>query len=116
MRVQPLENQDIPSERLSTSKNVHLRVAATTADPHRERQWVADDAGAEDLSTERHYSVAELGKIWNLSEKTIRRMFENEPGVLQWGHAERRSRRAYVTLRIPETVALRVHRRLRVAG
>jgi hypothetical protein len=69
-----------------------------------------------DLSAERHYSVAELAKLWNLSKKTIRRMFENEPGVLQWGSQETRSKRSYVTLRIPETVALRLHRRLRIAG
>lgn len=69
-----------------------------------------------DLSAERHYSVAELARLWNLSQKTIRRMFENEPGVLQWGSQETRSKRSYVTLRIPETVALRLHRRLRIAG
>ncbi len=116
MRIQPLQNQDTPPERTSSIRNVDLRVIPTRGEPHRERQWAADDIGAEELSTEKHYSVAELGKIWNLSEKTIRRMFENEPGVLQWGKAEARSRRAYVTLRIPETVALRVHRRLRIAG
>jgi len=69
-----------------------------------------------DLSVERHYSVTELASLWNLSQKTIRRMFENEPGVLQWGPQETRLKRSYVTLRIPETVALRLHRRLRIAG
>jgi hypothetical protein len=69
-----------------------------------------------DLGSERHYSVAELANLWNLSENTIRRMFDNEPGVLQWGSQETRRKRAYTTLRIPETVALRVHRRLRIAG
>jgi hypothetical protein len=69
-----------------------------------------------DLGVENHYSVAELAKLWSLSEKTIRRMFENEPGVLQWGSQETRFKRAYTTLRIPESVMLRVHRRLRIAG
>jgi len=69
-----------------------------------------------DFHAERHYSVADLAMLWNLSEKTIRRMFENEPGVLQWGNLESRFKRAYTTLRIPESVALRVHRRLRIAG
>lgn len=69
-----------------------------------------------DLGVEKHYSVAELAKLWSLSEKTIRRMFENEPGVLQWGSQETRFKRAYTTLRIPESVMLRVHRRLRIAG
>jgi TPP-dependent 2-oxoacid decarboxylase len=52
----------------------------------------------------------------DLSEKTIRRMFEREPGVLCWGKSETRFRRGYRTLRIPETVMLRVHRQLRIAS
>jgi len=69
-----------------------------------------------ELSVEKHYSVAELAKLWQLSEKTIRRMFEKEPGVIVWGVAESRFRRRYRTLRIPATVVLRVHRHLRAAG
>lgn len=76
----------------------------------------ADRIKTTDLCHEKHYSVADLAELWNLSEKTIRRMFGNEPGVLLWGDKERRFKRAYTTVRIPETVALRVHRRLRVAG
>ena len=71
---------------------------------------------ADGLSTEKHYSVAELAKLWQLSERTIRRMFENEPGVLCWGTVETRFKRQYKTLRIPESVVLRVHRQLRVAA
>ena len=69
-----------------------------------------------DLANEKHYSVAELASLWGLSERTIRRMFENEPGVLCWGSSERRFKRGYKTLRIPETVMLRVHRQLRIAS
>ena len=58
---------------------------------------------------EQHYSVTEVAKMWALSEKTIRRMFEEEPGVLQWGSPETRRKRGYQTLRIPESVLLRVH-------
>lgn len=82
--------------------------------PHGEQE--SDTPATPDLGAEKHYSVAELARLWSLSEKTIRRMFEKEPGVLQWGKLESRSRRAYTTLRIPESVALRVHRRLRIAG
>ena len=71
---------------------------------------------ADGLSTEKHYSVAELAKLWQLSERTIRRMFENEPGVLCWGGEETRFKRQYKTLRIPESVVLRVHRQLRIAA
>lgn len=69
-----------------------------------------------DLASEKHYSVSELAKLWGLSERTIRRMFENEAGVLCWGSSESRYKRGYKTLRVPETVMLRVHRQLRIAG
>ena len=42
------------------------------------------------LALERHYSVAEVAKLWALSEKTIRHMFEDEDGVLNWGASETR--------------------------
>jgi len=71
---------------------------------------------ARDLALEKHYSVWELAQLWGLSEKTIRRMFMDEPGVVKWGHDEGRFKRAYTTLRIPESVVQRVHRRLRHAG
>ena len=61
---------------------------------------------------ERHYAPDELGKIWNLSADTVRRLFEREPGVLVIEHASGKNTRRYRTLRIPESVALRVHRRM----
>jgi hypothetical protein len=72
--------------------------------------------GIEPISLEKHYSVAELAQLRRLSEKTIRKMFENEPGVITWGLGERRFKRRYRTLRIPATVVDRVHRQLRAAG
>jgi len=71
---------------------------------------------SKELYIEKHYSVSELASSWQLSENTIRRMFEDEPGVLRWGTTECRFKRRYITLRIPETVVLRVHRQLRAAG
>lgn len=65
---------------------------------------------------ERHYSVIEVAKMWGLSENTIRRMFVDEPGVIEWGSGETRFKRAYKTLRIPESVLQRVHRRHVKAG
>jgi len=61
---------------------------------------------------ERHYSPAELGELWNLSIETIRRIFEREPGVLIFENPDRGSSRRRRTLRIPESVALRIYRRL----
>ena len=73
--------------------------------------------GTAALGLERHYSVGEIAERWCLSEKIIRRMFEDEEGVLKWGSPETRRKRGYITLRIPESVILRVHyRRTRRAG
>ena len=63
------------------------------------------------IVTERHYAPDELGQLWNLSADTVRRLFEREPGVLVIERAQKRARR-YRTLRIPESVAQRVHRQL----
>ena len=61
---------------------------------------------------ERHYTVKELAEIWKLDETTIRRIFQDEPGVLKIGKAGRRDgKRDYVTLRIPESVAVRLHQK-----
>jgi len=65
----------------------------------------------EPVHAARHYSAADLGKLWGLSANTIRRLFEREPGVLQIANP-RTGRRSYTTLRIPELVAERVHRKL----
>jgi transcriptional regulator GlxA family with amidase domain len=59
---------------------------------------------------ERHYTVAEVAILWNLSRDTIRRLFQNEPGVIVLTAATHRGKRRYKTLRIPESVLLRVHR------
>jgi transcriptional regulator GlxA family with amidase domain len=64
------------------------------------------------LALERHYSPDELASIWNLSADTVRRLFEREPGVLIIEHTKNSARRRYRTLRITESVALRVHRRM----
>jgi hypothetical protein len=61
---------------------------------------------------EKHFSPAELAKAWGVSVETIRTIFRVEPGVLKIGTNATRHRRGYMTLRIPESVAQRVHRRL----
>jgi hypothetical protein len=61
---------------------------------------------------ERHYAVTEIAEMWNLSPDKVRELFENEPGVLVLGERNQRHKRRYVTLRIPQTVLERVHRRL----
>ncbi len=61
---------------------------------------------------QKHFSPTELAKIWGVSTETVRTIFRTEPGVLKLGKTGTNYRRGYVTLRIPEEVAERVHRRL----
>lgn len=61
---------------------------------------------------ERHYTVSQLSKLWYFSESTIRRLFIQEPGVITIAHKPTKVRRGYTSLRIPERIAQRVHRRL----
>jgi hypothetical protein len=56
------------------------------------------------------YTPRELAELWQLSENSIRRLFQDEPGVFTLGSNNPRGRRGYTTLRIPEEVALRVWR------
>ncbi len=77
---------------------------------------VGSTLGPADLASEKHYSVIEIAKLWALSEKTVRRIFEREPGVIHWSTEERLHKRGYRTLRVPETVLHRVHRKLRRAS
>ncbi len=69
-----------------------------------------------DLSHEKHFSVADLSKAWGLCAETIRVIFADEPNVLRIGHGDKRGKRRYVTIRIPESVANRVHARLNKVG
>ena len=63
--------------------------------------------------TERHYTVTEVATLWNLSPDSVRVLFQREPGVLILGNqVSTRKFRRYTTLRIPESVLARVHRRM----
>ena len=60
---------------------------------------------------EKHFSPDDLAKAWGVSAQTIRNVFKDEPDVLRLGNPSA-SKRNYVSLRIPHSVAVRVHRRL----
>ena len=69
------------------------------------------DITSRTISLERHFKPRELAQIWAFDESTIRRWFEDEPGVLKIGReVSRNGKRRKVSLRIPESVAERVHR------
>jgi hypothetical protein len=61
---------------------------------------------------EKHFTPQELAEAWGVSTETIRQIFRLESGVLKLGKTGGRYKRGYVTLRIPNEVAERVHRRL----
>ena len=66
---------------------------------------------------EKHYTASELAALWGLHGKTVRGLFKGEPGVMVLGNTKTtRYRKAYTTLRIPASVAERVHRRLQTSG
>ncbi len=69
-----------------------------------------------DLANEKHYSVIEIAELWALSEKTVRKIFEREPGVIHWSTQESLHKRGYRTLRVPETILHHVHLKLRRAS
>ena len=61
---------------------------------------------------EQHFSPKEVADRWRIDESTVRRLFQDEPGVFKIGKSGRRDgKRDYVTLRIPASVLSRVHRR-----
>src|SRR3974377_1590108 len=61
---------------------------------------------------ERHYSPAEIGRMWGISTDFAREVFQNEPGVLRLGSNGTKHTRKYKTLRVPESVLERVYTRL----
>ena len=66
-------------------------------------------AEQEARALERCYSPEQVAELWSLSPHTIRRIFENEPGVLVIERPHVYGKRRHRTLRIPESVALRVY-------
>lgn len=74
---------------------------------------VTTDGATHFSSTERHYSPADIAAMWRLSVDSVRKIFEKEPGVLIIGNSQsRRGKRSYTTLRIPQTVLNRIHKKL----
>jgi hypothetical protein len=73
-------------------------------------------ADSYDIALERHFTIQEIAVMWSVSDNTARRTFCDEPGVLSFGSEERLYKRGRKILRIPESVLLRVHRRLRAVN
>jgi hypothetical protein len=61
-----------------------------------------------------YYTVDEIAAMWKVSRDTVRRLFRNESGVLAISPRRRRGTRSYTTLRVPQSVLDRVHRKLSI--
>ena len=100
------------TEALARADRAEARTAVTRPTTRRDAQVQPVQAVAR---FEHHYTVQDLADAWNVSTDTIRRLFEHESGVIIITKQRNRTR-VYRTLRIPRSVAERVHRRLQNGG
>ena len=72
------------------------------------RHWSVETS----VPIERHYLPGEVAELWQFDVETIRRLFQHEPGVVVLQSPVKKGRRPYKTIRIPQSVLERVHKRL----
>lgn len=60
------------------------------------------------LLFEKHFTPQQIAALWGFSGRFIRELFQDEPGVQKIVRAERMHKRGYNTIRIPESVMIRV--------
>ncbi len=63
-------------------------------------------------ATEKHYLIPEIAKLWHLSADCVREIFRDVAGVIRINRPRTRNKRGYESLRIPESVMLRMHQRI----
>jgi hypothetical protein len=96
--------------RVHSSESVLSRFMKSQSHPSQVEEAIPVRAASVE-TLERHFSISEISEIWNVSKDTVRRMFQDEPGVLILGRRPSRHKRGYTTLRIPQSVLERVHRK-----
>lgn len=67
--------------------------------------------------TEQHYTPGQIAKLWALDQRTIKKLFRNEEGVILTDPItsnlnSRGKRRVYSIMRIPASVVSRVHNKM----
>lgn len=70
-----------------------------------------ETSNANKVMEEKHYTVADIAEVWGISVDLARDIFRKEPGVVAF---DRTGNGKYITLRVPESVMERVHRRLTI--
>jgi hypothetical protein len=75
-----------------------------------QRQVEVPQNGSSSMSfKETHYSVNEVAKLWKYCPDVIRDIFKDRPDVPKVIRPKTRTKREYVSLRIPESVMQRVY-------
>jgi len=107
-------SEELQAELLRSKKFLHWRTPAKSKPSNgRGKNFSYTGKKYTNLAVdEKHFAPSDLAKAWGVSAETIRALFRDEPGVLKIGQNGTRLRRGYKTLRIPESVAQRVHTRL----
>ena len=67
-----------------------------------------------DTLLEQHYTPRDIAQLWQYSPRFVREMFQGEAGVMVIDRPERMHKRSYTTLRIRESVMLRVGHKLQI--
>ena len=88
-----------------------------TVSVEQKNAWLRDaNGGTSQPVTEalpaRYYSAREIAELLNLSQDSVRKLFQDEPGVLVLGDQSSKYKRRYTTLRVPDSVLRRVLRRM----
>src|SRR6476660_3431308 len=93
-----------------------LRARMCWVDAMREQRPSRNDSNGElegepdHAFEERHFTIAEVAAMWNLSDEFVRQLVRDEPGVTEWVR-QRPGRRRYRVLRIPQSVLDRLYKR-----
>jgi hypothetical protein len=64
------------------------------------------------LLFEKHFTPQQIATLWGRSDQFIRELFQDEPDVQKVDRPERMHKRGYTSIRIPESVVIRVGLRL----
>ena len=88
----------------NVTRQTHLAVARTSSG--------TTTPSTKSLVLEQHFSPKQLATLWGYSPPFIRGTFRDEPGVIKVDRPEEMHKRSYCSMRIPKSVAHRVHCRL----
>ncbi len=88
-----------------------------TVNVEQKSAWLRDASGGTsqpvtEALPARYYSAREVAELLNLSQDSVRKLFQDEPDVLVLGDQISKYKRRYTTLRIPDSVLRRVLRRM----